>query len=253
MENVKVSVIMPAYNAQRFIEEAIRSVQKQTVEDWELLVIDDNSTDRTCEIVEQLAKEDPRIILLKNEHNVGPAQSRNHGLEVSCGKYVAFLDSDDFWYEKKLEKQLALAEKRRAGLVYSSYDIVDEEGKPDRSALIVPKELSFEDLLKNNVIGCSTVLLSKRAALLHRFQLNFYHEDYIMWLELLQEGFRACGCTEVLVGWRYMKQTRSGNKWNSALMRWKIYRDYLHFPFLKSVRYFAQYAISGFRKYSSRS
>lgn len=125
-----VSVIMPAYNAAAYIAEAIRSVQSQTMMDWELLVIDDCSSDDTRQIVQTLARKDSRIHLLPNEKNMGTARTRNRGMDLCHGVYIALLDSDDVWYPQKLQQQIDLAEETGADIVYCSYAMVDQQRKP---------------------------------------------------------------------------------------------------------------------------
>lgn len=244
-----VSVIMPAYNAGRFVETAVRSVMTQTVTDWELLVLDDGSTDDTLTIVQRLAQLDSRIRVLPNECNMGVAKTRNRGLDLCRGEYVALLDSDDVWYPKKLETQLALIRETGADLSYCSYAIVDAAGEKTCADYLVPSKVEFRELLKQNVIGCSTVMFSAKVKEKYRFEADFYHEDYVLWLQLLRDGCKAAGCTQVLVAWRYVVNSRSFNKWNAAQKRWKIYRSYLHLEFFYSARLLAEYAIAGLRKY----
>lgn len=247
--SVLVSVIMPAYNAAPYIEQAIRSVMGQTHTDWELLVIDDGSADDTCAIVERLAAEDGRIRLLRNERNSGVAVTRNRGLDLSAGAYVAFLDSDDVWHPEKLAVQICTAQRERAALVYTSYAIVDAHGRPCKKPYTVPARIDLKGLLKENVIGCSTVLLSAAAVGDYRFVTDFFHEDYCLWLDILRDGHTAAGCTEVLTDWRLILNSRSFNKKKASRNRWRIYRRHLGFSALKSARYFAAYAWHGMMKY----
>lgn len=244
-----VSVIMPAYNAQRDIEEAIRSVMAQTVTDWELLVMDDGSSDATAQIVQGLAREDDRIQYHRSPKNIGCAGVRNLGFDRCQGEYVALLDSDDVWLPEKLEKQLTLAQRTGAGLLYTSYGIMDVDGAQSRADYLVPETVDFKALLAENVIGCSTVMLSGRLVKKFHFETNFYHEDYALWLALLRSGVKAAGCREVLVRWRYAANSRSFNKMQSAKNRWKIYRQYLKLPLGKSVWYFANYVAASLKKY----
>lgn len=244
-----VSVIMPAYNAGRFLEAAIRSVMAQTVTDWELLVLDDGSSDDTLSIAWRLAREDCRISVLPNEHNMGVAKTRNRGFDLCRGEYVALLDSDDVWLPHKLERQLRRMEQTGADLCYCSYAIVDANGEKSRPDYLVPPQTDFDKLLRENVIGCSTVVLSRKVIDNHRFETDFYHEDYVLWLKLLRSGFRAAGCTEPLVHWRLIENSRSFNKRKAAGNRWRIYRDYLQLPLGKSVLAFAAYGAAGLKKY----
>ena len=244
-----VSVIMPVYNCERYIESAIRSVMAQTIPHWELLVIDDGSTDSTCRIVEALEKEDNRVRLLRNDNNIGVAQTRNRGFKLCQGEYVALLDSDDRWYPEKLQMQLELIQTQKADLCYTSYAIVDAEGVRVKNDYIVPPQVSFNELLMENVIGCSTVLLSRRVLDHHQFATDFYHEDYVLWLDLLKRGYKAVGCVSPLTEWRFLADSRSFDKRKSAKNRWDIYRKHLHLPLLKSISVFATYMLRGIRKY----
>lgn len=247
-----ISVIMPAYNAGRFIEESICSVMAQTVTNWELLILDDGSSDDTLIIAKRLAQTDSRIKVLSNEYNMGVARTRNRGLDLCRGEYVALLDSDDIWYPKKLEMQLALMRETGADLSYCAYAIVNAVGDKILADYLVPSAVGFNDLLKQNVVGCSTVLLSAGIAKKYRFETDFYHEDYVLWLRLLQDGCKLVGCTQVLVAWRYAENSRSFNKWNAAKNRWRIYRSHLHFGLFYSMRLLAEYALLGLRKYSKK-
>lgn len=247
-----VSVVMPAYNAQTYIEEAIRSVMAQTYGAWRLLVLDDGSTDDTVAIVERLAEQDPRISLLINEENCGAARTRNRALDLCTEGYVAFLDCDDRWHPEKLETQVRLAEETGADILYGSYAIIDENGAPCRQPYIVPGETDFDRLLRENVIGCSATMLSPAAARKYRFPLDFYHEDYCLWLQMLRDGCRAAGTTQVLTLWRLAKGSRSFDKRNAARQRWRIYRECLRLPLMKSVYSFIGYAVNGLKKYGKK-
>lgn len=248
-----VSVIMPAYNSRRFIAQAIASVQAQSVTDWELLVIDDGSQDDTCAIVETLAAQDRRVRLIRNEQNMGVAATRNRGFDLCRGQYVALLDSDDVWYPHKLQRQLELLERTGADIAYCSYAIVDEEGLQAKSDYTIPEQVDFDGLLRENVIGCSTVVLRRGILESHRFRTDFYHEDYVLWLDLLRTGHRAAGCSETLVAWRLIANSRSYDKRRSAFNRWRIYRQYLQLPLGKSMVAFASYAAASLRKYGGKS
>ena len=252
-DNPKVSVVMPAYNMERYIEIAIRSVQAQTYENWELLVIDDCSKDTTCEIVERMAAQDSRIRLIRNEQNMGVSRTRNRGIDMSEGEYVAFLDSDDMWRPQKLKCQLELLKQTDAEFSYCSYGIVDAVGNQARPPYRVPNHVTYQELLRENVVGCSTVVISSPVIKKYRFGSGFYHEDYVLWVKLLQDGLQAAGCVEVLADWRYIENSRSFNKVQAAKNRWHIYREFLGLSFLKSVWLLTCYATAGLKKYMSRS
>lgn len=244
-----VSVIMPAYNAERFIEEAIQSVMEQTFTNWELLVLDDCSKDSTCAIVERLADQDKRIRLIHNEKNMGVAYTRNRGFDLCRGSYVALLDSDDVWHPDKLTRQVRLANNTGAEIVYCSYGMIDEHDEKICDDFIVPDNTDFDQSLIKSVISCSTALLSRKIVNDYRFTTDYYHEDLALWLRLLRDGFTACGITDVLADYRVIEGTRASNKLQSAVNRWRIYRDYLGMSVSRSVVLIAQYAFMGIRKY----
>lgn len=242
-----VTVIMPSYNTGAYLEDAIASVAAQTYQNWELLVLDDCSTDGSLQIAESWSRRDPRIRLLPNPQNMGVARTRNRGLELASGEWVALLDSDDIWRPEKLARQLECAGKTGAELLYASYSMF-ETGKPGR-AYTVPSSVNYSQLLIENVIGCSTVMIKRSALGAHRFKQGFYHEDYALWLELLRSGLQAAGCTEVLVNWRVLRDSRSFDKKRAAKNRWMIYRKAEHLSMLRSARAFAAYAIRGLIKH----
>lgn len=244
-----VSVIMPAYNAEKYIEQAIRSVQKQTVRSWELIVVDDRSTDKTAEQIRRLAAEDMRIIPVYSETNHGAAESRNIALRQCRGEFVALLDADDVWHPQKLERELERARETDADLVYSSYAMIDEQGTRCFSDFIVEESTDLQSMLNCNTIGCSTVLMKAKVLEKRPFVTDFYHEDYVMWLSLLQAGCKAVGVRDILVDYRVARGSRSFNKLKSAKNRWRVYRDYLKLPLIPSVKAMVGYAINGLKKY----
>lgn len=246
-----VTVIMPAYNAERYIEEAVRSVMAQTFPYWELIIIDDGSRDATVEIAERMAGEDSRITLLRNEVNMGVAKTRNRGLDLAEGSYVALLDSDDIWYPEKLERQVALAQKTNAGIVYCSYAIVDEYGQKKCEDFVVPEKTDFSKAIIQSVISCSTALLSREVVERYRFDTAYYHEDLALWLSILRDGYTAGGVTEILAAYRVMEGTRASNKLRTAAHRWTIYRKLLGCSVLRSCKLLLQYGMLGMKKYKS--
>ena len=244
-----VTVIMPAYNAERFLEEAVASVVNQTVTDWELLILEDCAKDGTLALAQALAARDSRITVLPNKENMGVARTRNRGFDLARGKYVALLDSDDVWHPEKLEKQIARLEETGADLSYTSYAIVDVEGNKCKADYLVPEVVTYKSQLTKNAIGCSTVML--RGSLLdqYRFATDYYHEDYVLWIQLLRDGHKADGCREILTDWRYVENSRSFNKVKAAKNRWRIYRDYLKMPLHERLCAFAVYAVTSVIKY----
>lgn len=250
VENMRpfVSVVMPSYNAEKYISEAIQSVIAQTYENWELLIIDDCSTDSTANIVKQFSDVDSRITLYSNPKNMGVALTRNKGMNLAKGSWIALLDSDDVWHKDKLEKQLVAAENTGADIIYCSYSLMDKNGE-HLSDFIVPERTSYDDMLRKNVIGCSTVFMRSPILIHHHFSTEHYHEDYVLWLELLKSGYIAAASTDVLVDYRIVDGSRSNDKLKSARNRWLIYREIEKLSLGKSVRVFAAYAFNGFIKH----
>lgn len=244
-----VSVIIPAWNAEPYIEETLRSAMEQTLQNIEIIVVDDCSTDRTAEITERLAAADPRIHCFRNPQNSGVSKTRNFAVEQARGAYIALLDSDDLWLPEKLERQVELIRREDADLVYCSYGMIDEKGDKSHPDFIVPETTDVEHMLVRSVISCSTALIKREFLLQFPFGSDRGHEDYILWLRILSAGYRVAGDSTVLAQYRVFSDSRSGNKWKSAKKRWRIYRQDLGFSRLRSTKYFLRYAIAGIKKY----
>lgn len=244
-----VSIIMPVYNTEGFVSEAINSVLEQSFQDWELIIVDDCSSDSSAAIALAYAGRDPRIKVHLNKTNQGVAASRNAGIAASAGAWIAFLDCDDIWRKKKLEKQLALAKKSGARLIYSSYSLfAGDAGKGYRKDYLVPASVTYKSMLRENYIGCSTVLVSREALDGHRFSTSIHHEDYALWLELLKSGVTTAGCIEILVDWRITPNSRSANKIHAAKGRWHIFRKVEKLPLQTALSSMTIYAVRGLLK-----
>ena len=247
-----VSVIMPAYNCADFLPAAVASVRAQTVNNWELIIVDDHSGDDTLAVAQQLAASDSRIRVLANEQNLGVSLTRNRAIAEARGAFIACLDSDDLWLPQKLEIQISALATTGADLCYCSYAIIDREGKPCKADYIVPEQVDYEGLLGENVMQCSTMIMPAHIARKYPFTKEFYHEDYVLALSVLRDGGKAVGCARVLSHYRYLENSRSANKLRAAKNRWLIYRDLLRLPLGKRLRVFGIYATAGLRKYVSR-
>ena len=244
-----VSIVMPVHNAERYIEEAIRSVMAQTYMSWELLVVDDNSTDSSMAIVAKLAKEDARIKVFRNPTPTGyPATPRNMAVELAQGRFIAFLDSDDVWLPNKLEHQIPYFSRfKKVGVVFSHYEKVDEESKRMNRVVKARRVTTYEKLLLGNVIGNVTALYdTTRVGKAYFPQVR--HEDYAMWLSVLKRGFVAINTGEVVALYRVTMNSVSARKMRLLSWQWDIYRKVEHLSFLKSVYCYANYAIRGFLK-----
>lgn len=246
MNDILVTVIMPAYNCENYIEEAIQSVLIQKVS-LELIIIDDNSKDRTGEIAQSFCQ-DARVIYVRNEQNLGVAASRNKGMGLAKGKYIAFLDSDDYWTEDKLEKQLALMEEKQAVLSSTGRELMDQDGTLSGKIIGIKEEISYKELLKGNVLNTSGVMILTEAAKRYPMEQEQLHEDYIMWLSILKDYGRAYGINEPLLKYRMVKGSKSANKIKSAKMTFGVYR-YMGLNFFQACYYFSFYAVRGLIKY----
>ena len=237
------------YNCAETISGAIQSALNQTYSNLEILAVDDCSSDDTPEIVGNLAKKDPRIRIIRNETNLGVAKSRNRGFEEAKGSYVALLDGDDVWEMDKLKSQIALLENSKSDFCYTSYSYISGSESEIGSPRIVPKTCTYSDILKENFICCSSVLLRSELTRKHKMKNEFFHEDFVYWLELLKSGCTAVGCGQVLVKYRVSQKGRSSDKKAAAKNRWHVYRKYCKMNVMESFYYFFCYTVHGLKKY----
>lgn len=220
----RVSVIVPCYNASRFVRYAVESILNQTEDDFELLLIDDSSSDNTAQILSELREIDQRIEVYYNKINRGVSYCRNLGIEQAKGEWIAFLDADDVWYSKKLELQLELATKTSSPFVYTSYSHLDENGKEYEFTYSIPEQTTFKRLSKWSHISTSGVLLRKSFLSSDRFERNDLREDYYLWLRLLKRTPMAVGINEPLHAVRHVKNSRSANKKHMFIQTYKVHR-----------------------------
>lgn len=246
MNTPLVSVVMPAYRCADMIHIAIDSALAQNVP-LEVIVVNDCSPDHLDTAMAAYAG-NSSVVYVKNEKNMGAAQSRNKGVAMARGKYVAFLDSDDSWREGKLEKQLAALEGTGSVLCCTARELMTPDWVSTGKILYVKEKITYRDLLLQNTIGCSSVLIKTEVAKAFPMHHEDSHEDYIMWLEILQKHGSACGINEPLLRYRLSNTGKSGSKWKSARMTWKVYR-YMGFSIPKSVLCFCAYAVNGVWKY----
>lgn len=242
----EVSVIIPVYNGEKYIKQAIDSVLCQTVF-CEIIVVDDGSKDRTAELVRSY-EDEGRVRFLQNDTNRGVAYSRNLGVRESKGIYVAFLDADDYWDRKKLERQLELMSNRQAALCCTARELMTDDGTLTGRVIPVPEKIDYKMLLKHNCIACSSVLMKREIALKVRQEHDDAHEDYIMWLKILREYPYAIGINEPLLKYRMNPAGKSGSKWKSARMTYKVYQ-YIGLNPIQRAYYFISYALHGVFKY----
>ena len=243
-----VSVIMPMHNAERFIDSAITSVIEQTWQNWELLVVDDASTDSSVYIVKEYEKRDPRIHLLVNKvHVYMPSAPRNVGVQHARGRFIAFLDSDDYWLPRKLEEQLPLFEENKVAVVYSHYEKMTEDGKRSNRVVYAPEFANYKRLLYGNIIGNLTgVYDTKKVGKV--FFDDIHHEDYVMWLSILKQGFVAKNTNTVTAVYRVRNNSVSSKKFSLLTWQWNVYRNVEHLNIPYSIYYYSNYAVRAFLK-----
>lgn len=243
-----VSIIMPAYNAEKYIKEAIFSVIAQTYKKWELLVVDDASDDNTANIVKNIAGMDQRIKLHRNTENKGVSYSRNKAISLSSGKWIAFLDSDDIWNVNKLEKQCEMTKNKKISFVFTGASYINEEGDEYPGYFNVPNKVNFNMLKRQNYISCSSVLIHKNHIAEVKMENDQIHEDYALWLKILKNGVTAYGLNEQLLIYRISKNSKSGNKLKSFKMTYGVF-THIGLNRLESIYYTFRHLSAAFVKY----
>lgn len=246
-ENTIISIIMPAYQAERYIAKAVASVRAQTFQAWELLVVDDGSTDQTAQILERY-REDVRIHYLRQPKNKGVAAARNRGIKAARGKYVAFLDADDWWAPDKLERQMACILRTKAVLCCTGRELMKPDGTSTGKCISVPSCVTYRQLLHTNIIPCGSVVMEAKAAREFGFVHDEFHEDYILWLKVLKKYGPAAGVNIPALKCRLSAGGKSRNKWKSARMQYGSYRC-LGYGRLQAFYYMIFYTVNGFYKY----
>lgn len=243
-----VSVIMPVHNAETFLDESIGSVLQQTYPYWELLIVDDCSTDKSPSIIAGYAAQDSRIHCFKTQSPSGsPCLPRNIGIELAKGRFIAFLDSDDCWLPDKLEWQLPLFEKANVGIVYSNYEKMSENGERNQRIVRAPETANYRQLLLGNVIGCLTAVYDAGKVGKMYFE-NHAHEDYILWLSILKQGYIAKNSGMVSACYRVREHSVSSNKLKALSWQWDIYVHVEKMNVLKAAYCFLHYAYKAFKK-----
>lgn len=224
-KNSLVSIVVPVYQVERFIQETIEAVQKQTYKNWELLLVDDCSKDKSCALIEEKAAKDDRIRLIRQETNQGAAVARNCGIRHAKGRYLCFLDSDDLWEHDKLECELQFMKEKQAEFVFTGYEFADEYGKGLGKIVRVPEEISYAKALKNTTIFTSTVMIDRSKVKDEDiFMPKIASEDTATWWHLLKVYGKAYGLDKNLVKYRRSANTLSSNKVEAIKRIWRLYR-----------------------------
>lgn len=233
MEKI-ISIIMPTFNCGRFIAESIETVISQTYSKWELIIVDDCSTDDTKKVVESFSTSDQRVKYHCLEVNSGAAMARNKGIELSIGSYIAFLDSDDLWSKDKLQKQIQFMEKNNYNFTCTKYQQIEEDGTPNNVSINVKKKVDYNGVLLSCPIGNSTVMYNVEK--LGKFTIPNIRKrnDDALWLQILKKEKYAYGIDEVLMFYRLRKNSISSNKLDLVKYHWYLYREIEHLSVLRS-------------------
>lgn len=240
-----VSIVVPVYNAARYIRKTIDMVCEQTYKDWELILVDDASSDKSAEIISDIIESSgKRIRLIRKERNAGAAEARNTGIDASAGRYIAFLDADDVWMPDKLEKQIAFMEKTGASFAFHSYEFGNELARPTGKIVHVPETMKFRQALSRTVIFTSTVMFDTE-----KIDMEIIHmpdvpsEDTATWWRILKSGIIGYGLDENLAIYRRPPKSLSSNKLIAIERIWFLYRNIANLSVLESLFYFGGWAL----------
>ena len=243
-----VSIITPSYNSSKFIKDCVASVFSQTYKNWEMIIVDDCSKDNSKEIISELSTKDKRIKPIFLEKNVGAAEARNAAIRQSKGKYVAFLDSDDLWNPKKLEKQLSFMYINEIAFSYTNYQFISENGDNLSNIILAPDKMTYDSYLKNTIIGCLTVIIDREKSGEFEMPNIRSSHDMALWLLIMKRGFSAYGLDENLARYRIVSTSNTASKWHAAKDVWKVYRQVEKLSFIYSAWCFVWYAFNALKK-----
>ena len=246
-----VSIIVPVYNVEKFIVETMECVRGQSYGKWELLLIEDVSTDSTKTVIETYLQEkkDERIRLICQPENKGAAHARNRGLAEAKGRYIAYLDADDLWMPKKLERELAFMEEHQAAFAFTGYEFADEQGRGLGKVVQVPETLSYKEALKNTTIFTTTVMFDTDKIDKSMLEMPIMKsEDTALWWKVLRNGYTAYGLNENLVKYRRAGKSLSSNKLEAVRRIWNLYRKAEGMGMFSSAYHFCFWAVRAVRR-----
>ena len=239
-----VSVIMPSYNAEKYIADSIESVLNQTYQNWELLITDDCSSDRTPEIVQSYCLQDPRISFVVAKQHSGIAKTRNQSIARAKGQFISFLDNDDLWMPEKLEKQVRFVVENNYAFVYSSYELMNEDGTPKGKIIKTAGVVDYNKYLRNTIIGSGTIMLDQYQTGSLVMPDNATSDDMALWCKILKDGHKAYPIPEVLMKYRVRNNSASANKLKAAKDVWLVYRKQEKLTFFHALTCFCCYAFN---------
>ena len=247
--NDLVSIITPCYNAENYLIQTIESVLSQSYTKWEMLIVNDCSTDNSDRIIRSYCEKEKRIRYYQTDFPSGGATlPRNIAIQHAKGRYIAFLDSDDIWLPMKLEQQIPLFTDEKTAIVYSNYEKINANGDKKNRVVKALPSACYRSLLKNTTIACLTgVYDTKKVGKIYLKKIG--HEDYALWLSILKQGYIAQNTNTVTALYRQQHHSQSGNKLKAAKWVWDIYRNVENLNFWMSSYYFLNYAIRAIFKF----
>lgn len=237
------SVIMPAYNAEKYIAEAIASVQAQSFTNWQLHVADDISTDNTAQIVKDLAGKDSRIHYHLLPQKGGGAGARNYAQQQATGRYIAFLDADDVWAPEKLATQLKFMAEKDAAFSFTSYGAIDENSQPKGCGYTVPDKITYNRQLCGSAVGCSTAMYDREKCGVQLMPLVKKRQDFALWLQILRKVGVGYGLNQKLAYYRVHSESLSSNKLSAAYYTWVVIRRIEKVNIFKALYCFGMYIV----------
>lgn len=248
MSEKLVSIVVPVYNAAAFIEDTILSVRSQTYRNWELILVDDKSTDDSLAIMQTMAEavnqETEKIRIIELSGNSRAANARNRGVSEAKGRYLCFLDADDLWDPAKLEKQLRFMEEQDCAFSFTGYEFADEDGAGVQKIVHVPAKMNYRQAVKNTTIFTSTVMFDLTKLTKEDIRMpDVPSEDSATWWKVLKSIPFACGLDESLTLYRRSGRTLSSNKFIAVKRTWNLYRNVEHFSWIRSAYCFCCYLI----------
>lgn len=217
-----LSIIIPVYNAEKYIGTTLNSIYNQTYKSIEIVLVDDRSTDNSAAIIKEQMQEHPEIVYHLQEKNMGAAVARNTALSIAKGQYVAFLDSDDVWKPEKTEKQLKLLEEKNGAFAFTAIEMIDDNGVLVKKKRKIKEKVTYKFLLRNTMIPTSSVIVDRNKIGDFSMPLRRSGQDYATWLKLLRDGTVAYGINEALVQYRVGHKSLSSNKFKSIKQVWQI-------------------------------
>jgi teichuronic acid biosynthesis glycosyltransferase TuaG len=244
----KVSIITPCFNSAEYISDCIDSVVNQSYQNWEMIIIDDNSSDQSVKLIKKKKSSEDRIKLIELKENVGSAMARNYAIKSAKGRFIAFLDSDDKWYSNKLSLQIDFMKTNKIFFSFTSYDIINNNGKPTNKVISVPKKISHSEYLKNTIIGCLTVIIDTKNIRIPLMKDIRTSHDMLLWLDILKNEGYAFGLNQVLASYRLSSNSNTKNKLFAAIDVWRVYRDYERLNLIDSFYNFMHYAFNALKK-----